>query len=337
MRRPRDPAGEGDLDGVEDAVAGLGDRGGRPGTLLVEEGEDRGATAQVAPTERHPRTAAGVSRDGRTLLLAVADGRQPGWSVGVTLPELARLMIEAGAWNAVNLDGGGSSAMWHREPGSGRRPRPQPAERRSRAAGGQPPRRAGRRRSRPPRASSPTRPSPGVRRLRYARPPETDHARHPEDPGAVPHHAPALPGARPGRAEAAHLPGPRGEHPPADAGARDLQGLPRALLRQRPPRTALPLGDGDRPLRARLGRHLPVHPREPLRQHDHPLRQHDAGPRPRRPRDGAPRGRHPRLADGAPLERPPPPRPREGRPLRGEGRRHARLRGPRARSSASTR
>jgi exopolysaccharide biosynthesis protein len=73
----------------------------------------------VAPAQRHPRTAAGVSRDGRTLLLAVADGRQPGWSVGLTLPELARLMIEAGAWNAVNLDGGGSSAMWYREPGSG--------------------------------------------------------------------------------------------------------------------------------------------------------------------------------------------------------------------------
>ena len=112
-------AGEGDLDGVEDAVAGLGTRGGRPGTLHVEEGEDRGASAQVAPTERHPRTAAGVSRDGRTLLLAVADGRQPAWSVGLTLPELARLLIEAGAWNAVNLDGGGSSAMWYREPGSG--------------------------------------------------------------------------------------------------------------------------------------------------------------------------------------------------------------------------
>ena len=49
---------------------GMGARGGKPGTLLVEDGQDRGATAQVAPTERHPRTAAGVSRDGRTLLLA---------------------------------------------------------------------------------------------------------------------------------------------------------------------------------------------------------------------------------------------------------------------------
>jgi hypothetical protein len=110
-------AGASDLAGVEDAVAGMGARGGKPGTRLVEEGQDRGATAQVAPMERHPRTAAGVTRDGRTLLLVVVDGRRPGWSAGVTLPELARLMIEAGAWDAVNLDGGGSSAMWRREPG----------------------------------------------------------------------------------------------------------------------------------------------------------------------------------------------------------------------------
>jgi exopolysaccharide biosynthesis protein len=111
------PADETGLEGVEDAVAGLGARDGKPGTLLVEDGENRGATAQVAPGQRHPRTAAGVSRDGRTLLLLVVDGRQPGWSVGVTLPDLARMMIEAGAWDAVNLDGGGSSAMWHRETG----------------------------------------------------------------------------------------------------------------------------------------------------------------------------------------------------------------------------
>lgn len=111
-------AGERDLEGIDDAVAGMGPRDGRPGTLLVEEGANRGSTAQVAPDKRHPRTAAGVSRDGRALLLLVVDGRQPGWSVGATLPELAQLMIDAGAWSAVALDGGGSSAIWHREPGA---------------------------------------------------------------------------------------------------------------------------------------------------------------------------------------------------------------------------
>jgi hypothetical protein len=125
-------ATERDLDGVEDAVAGMGPRDGQPGTLLVESGENRGATAQVAPGQRHPRTAAGVTRDGRTLLLLVVDGRQPGWSSGATLPELASLMVEAGAWNAVNLDGGGSSAMWRREAGGAGRVLNRPSDRRVR-------------------------------------------------------------------------------------------------------------------------------------------------------------------------------------------------------------
>ncbi len=112
-------AGQDDLEGIEDAVAGGGSREDVPaGSLLVASGESRGATARVEPARRHPRTAAGVSRDGRTLLLLVVDGRQPGWSIGATLPELAVLMLEAGAGDAVNLDGGGSSAMWHREPGA---------------------------------------------------------------------------------------------------------------------------------------------------------------------------------------------------------------------------
>lgn len=48
----------------------------------------------------------------------MVDGRQPGWSVGATLPELAALLAEAGPWNALALDGGGSTAMWYRELGA---------------------------------------------------------------------------------------------------------------------------------------------------------------------------------------------------------------------------
>ena len=62
----------------------------------------------------HPRTAVGLSRDRRTLLLAVADGRREGVP-GLTLPELAALLVEAGACTALNLDGGGSSALWLRD------------------------------------------------------------------------------------------------------------------------------------------------------------------------------------------------------------------------------
>jgi exopolysaccharide biosynthesis protein len=58
----------------------------------------------------HPRTAAGLSGDGTTLFLLVADGRREGVP-GLTLPELGSLLRELGACSAVNLDGGGSSAM----------------------------------------------------------------------------------------------------------------------------------------------------------------------------------------------------------------------------------
>jgi phosphodiester glycosidase len=59
---------------------------------------------------RQPRTLAGVRADG-TVLLVTVDGRRPGWSVGMTLPEAARLMLSLGARDALNLDGGGSSTM----------------------------------------------------------------------------------------------------------------------------------------------------------------------------------------------------------------------------------
>jgi len=59
---------------------------------------------------RHPRTAIGFSRDSTTLFLLVVDGRSQR-SVGVTLIELAALMRQMGAWNAMNFDGGGSTTM----------------------------------------------------------------------------------------------------------------------------------------------------------------------------------------------------------------------------------
>jgi exopolysaccharide biosynthesis protein len=60
--------------------------------------------------DRHPRTAIATLRDGRVLLVVV-DGRHASLSVGMTLDELARLLIELGAVEAINLDGGGSTTM----------------------------------------------------------------------------------------------------------------------------------------------------------------------------------------------------------------------------------
>lgn len=59
----------------------------------------------------------GSSKDGKELLLVTVDGRQQS-SLGMTQTEAANLMIELGAYNALNLDGGGSTTMAVRKPGS---------------------------------------------------------------------------------------------------------------------------------------------------------------------------------------------------------------------------
>lgn len=59
---------------------------------------------------RHPRTAVGFSRDSSTLLLLTVDGRSEN-SGGMTLIELADMMRQLGAWQAMNFDGGGSTTM----------------------------------------------------------------------------------------------------------------------------------------------------------------------------------------------------------------------------------
>ncbi|MFC6287625.1 phosphodiester glycosidase family protein [Nocardioides sp. GCM10027113] len=60
-------------------------------------------------TQLHPRTAVGIDRKGRVMLL-VADGRSEK-SRGLTLKELAKRLQEEGAVDALNLDGGGSTTM----------------------------------------------------------------------------------------------------------------------------------------------------------------------------------------------------------------------------------
>ena len=63
----------------------------------------------------HPRSAAGLSKDGDTLYLVVADGRKEGVP-GMTLAQLGSFMAtELDVCTAINFDGGGSSAMWVRD------------------------------------------------------------------------------------------------------------------------------------------------------------------------------------------------------------------------------
>ena len=60
---------------------------------------------------RHPRTAVGFDIEDGLLWLLVVDGRQAPRSAGMSLPELADLLLALGADDALNLDGGGSTAM----------------------------------------------------------------------------------------------------------------------------------------------------------------------------------------------------------------------------------
>ena len=59
----------------------------------------------------HPRSAVGISRDGRYLILMTVDGRQPGYSEGASTAETAEWLRKLGAYNGLNLDGGGSTTL----------------------------------------------------------------------------------------------------------------------------------------------------------------------------------------------------------------------------------
>ncbi len=59
----------------------------------------------------HPRTAVAVNETGTTIWLILVDGRQPFYSDGATLAQLAEIGLSLGAHDMLNLDGGGSSAL----------------------------------------------------------------------------------------------------------------------------------------------------------------------------------------------------------------------------------
>ncbi|MCL4522380.1 MAG: phosphodiester glycosidase family protein [Acidobacteria bacterium] len=87
---------------IRDVVAGF--------PILVQEGRKHIAgSPSKSLSKRHPRTA--FCYNPQKIIFAVVDGRQPQLSVGMTLEELADLMVELGCTTAMNSDGGGSSVM----------------------------------------------------------------------------------------------------------------------------------------------------------------------------------------------------------------------------------
>ncbi len=75
--------------------------------MLVQQGRVV-VGAQDSP---QPRTAVALDKSARRLILVVVDGRQPRYSQGATLAELAEIILENGGYTGMNLDGGGSTTL----------------------------------------------------------------------------------------------------------------------------------------------------------------------------------------------------------------------------------
>jgi len=83
----------------------------RDSVSLAARADSLERTAPSFSAARHPRSAIGTSDGGRILWLIAVDGRQTA-SAGMTLVELAELLRELGVTEGLNLDGGGSTALW---------------------------------------------------------------------------------------------------------------------------------------------------------------------------------------------------------------------------------
>lgn len=77
---------------------------------LVVDGVVQSSSEAFYSTDKHPRSAVGLSADGETLWMVVVDGRSSA-SVGITWNDMGQLMADLGAWQALMLDGGGSSTL----------------------------------------------------------------------------------------------------------------------------------------------------------------------------------------------------------------------------------
>jgi exopolysaccharide biosynthesis protein len=100
-----------DWKGIKMAVTGS--------SMLVVDGKIPSSFSYDIPSisKTNPRTVIGSSKDGEELFLVTVDGRQNS-STGLTQMEMAEFMKKLGAYNALNLDGGGSTTMVARKPGT---------------------------------------------------------------------------------------------------------------------------------------------------------------------------------------------------------------------------
>lgn len=79
------------------------------GGEILRNGTQISNGLSISPSARNPRSAIGVSQDGTKIIMVAVDGR--GTSMGATHSEMAEILLEFGAYNAIHLDGGGSTTM----------------------------------------------------------------------------------------------------------------------------------------------------------------------------------------------------------------------------------
>ncbi|MBI5835413.1 MAG: phosphodiester glycosidase family protein, partial [Armatimonadetes bacterium] len=90
---------------------GAGPRIVRDGRVSIEA-EQEGLSVRLN-MGRQPRSAVGISGD--TLFMVATDGRQPGYSIGIDLAELAQVLVDLGCTQAMEFDGGGATTMYVRD------------------------------------------------------------------------------------------------------------------------------------------------------------------------------------------------------------------------------
>lgn len=86
------------------------------GPVLLQEGEIKITNEEElkfygkAINDKHPRTAMGYTKDNKLIVLVI-EGRNTGVAEGATLIQMGQIFKDIGCWEALNLDGGGSSCM----------------------------------------------------------------------------------------------------------------------------------------------------------------------------------------------------------------------------------
>ncbi len=80
------------------------------GEIKITNNEEMKFSGKSGLTDKHPRTCMGYTKDG-LLIVMVIQGRMKGIAEGASLLQEAKLLQDIGCWEALNLDGGGSSCL----------------------------------------------------------------------------------------------------------------------------------------------------------------------------------------------------------------------------------